>query len=124
MDDFQRADRTRGEARILGLINSGHYSLSSGECFNFDLNQGEMSSVDQDPWKILLLVSLARSNAREEGYGEHNALLSLVARVSEINDRRVYWHRPYHVNALPSDTKWISLAEWLAWCGCPYIATK
>lgn len=121
MDYFARARNFRALAVCTGLIADRNHRPQESHFF-FDLNQGGIYSASQNPEQILQLVYTARMCAPDEGYGEHNALLQLVTRVSELGSHSVYWNRSYHVNA-DNKTEWVSLAEWLNWCGKPYPPT-
>jgi len=82
--------------------------------FWFDLNQGNMISAS-DPATVIKLVELARDFAPADSFGEHNALLELVARKVDLeaSEDHVYWHRWDHVDSHKEPGKWISLKDWL-----------
>jgi len=86
----------------------------SAKCprYFFDLNQGQLYTKQELP-VVWDLVKLARDHADNDTYGEHNALLQLVARVSELEKESVYWHRPYHVGAAEDPKEWKSLQSLL-----------
>lgn len=78
--------------------------------FFLDLNQGQLVT-EADPSKVMQVVRIARKHASSDGYGEHNAILQLVAYTAEIKKGgQVYWHRPYHMRNL---TGMISMEDWL-----------
>lgn len=77
------------------------------QLFYLDMNQGGMYVPPQNLSEVLR-VFLAYSR---EFYGEYHAIRALVARVSDLNNSRVIWHRPYHVNT--SMGEWITLAQYL-----------
>jgi hypothetical protein len=84
----------------------------------FDLNQGTIYACSEAA-KVRGLVELARVHAPSSAYGEHHALLGLVARrvdLERFNDGRLLqltWHRAYHVGALSDPEAFVSLADWL-----------
>jgi hypothetical protein len=110
MDDFERATQFRNavvEQRV-----GWSYGDQEPENFFFDLNSGQIYTK-RDAESAMKVVQLAREAAADEGYGDHNALLSLVAERSELGRNSVYWHRPYHVRASDDPEVWISLKDWL-----------
>jgi hypothetical protein len=110
LDDFERAEQFRN-----AVIEQGygwHYGGQEVPNFFFDLNSGQIYAK-QDPESVMGVVRLAREAAHDDMYGDHNALLALVAARSEVNGDRVYWHRPYHVGASDNPAVWISLKDWL-----------
>ena len=117
--DHQRTMAFRREAMEEGL--GGGSAITTSARFFLDLNQGPLYAP-ADVEKISRLVELARKHSVDETYGEHGALLQLVARREEFDGTVVMWHRPYHVNmgCLPDD--WVSLHDWLAENGRPYSA--
>lgn len=110
MDDTKRAENFRNSVVQHGL--GWDYGKEEPENFFFDLNSGQIHTK-RDAESVMKVVQLARVAAESESYGDHQALLSLVARKSELSDSRVYWHRPYHVNARTEPEVWISLKDWL-----------
>lgn len=121
MDDFESAVSFRNLAAREGLVIEG-FRHPEGS-FYYDLNQGGFSSL-ADAAKVVQIVTLARQEAGHEDHGEHVAMLNLVAKRSELSDKKevqrgVYWHRPYHVSATPD--LWISLEDWLKEQGHPYV---
>ncbi len=115
--DHEKTMLFRREALEEGL--GGGSAITTSARFFLDLNQGPLYAP-ADVEKIIRLVELARKHAVDEAYGEHGALLQLVARRDELDDAMVMWHRPYHVNmGRPSDD-WVSLQDWLAENGHPY----
>jgi hypothetical protein len=108
--DFENVERFRDAASAEGLILELFGTKEPH--FFFDLNQGQIN-CPPDPPKVYRLVELARLHAESAGYGEHNALLNLVARRDELESPSLYWHRSYHVNASQNPERWISLRDWL-----------
>ena len=82
--------------------------------FFLDLNQGQFV-IEADPKKVMRVVRIARKHADFDGYGEHNAILDLIAHIEQIKDGgQIYWHRPYHVK---DRSGMISMRNWLWWNG-------
>jgi hypothetical protein len=94
----------------------------------FDINAGSFYSFDDKPETVKRLVELARECAEDVGYGEHNALIQLVALKTEIvkwerkeGDKTLMWQRSYY--AIPirlpakerarEEEKWITLLGFL-----------
>ncbi len=110
IDDFERATQFRNAVVEHGVGWS--YSDKEPENFFFDLNSGQIYSK-RDAESVMKVVQLAREAAASANYGDHIALLSLVADRSELGRNSVYWHRPYHVRAIDDPKVWISLKDWL-----------
>lgn len=108
-------DLFRVRAIELGLSVTGSardQTFKTGKrLFYFDLNQGPIELADPTPERVYQLVSLARAYADDASYGEHHALLGLVAQVKELDagKQAIYWARAYHA----SHEGRISLAGWL-----------
>jgi hypothetical protein len=115
--DHQRTMAFRREAMEEGL--GGGSAITTSARFFLDLNQGPLYAP-ADVEKIARLVELARKHAVEESYGEHGALLELVARREELDGAVVMWHRSYHVNRGRVPDGWVSLRDWLAENGHAY----
>jgi hypothetical protein len=126
VDDYlEQCDSFRKEAVRRGLAVDRRWFQSEGviegQRFLFDLNQGPIE-VSAKPEIVLQFVQLARQYATVEVTGEHQAILDLVANRLKMDEQPVLWMRPYHVwgSGLGG---WMSLREWLAWSGHPYIPT-
>lgn len=80
---------------------------SSEPSYFFDLNQGSLRTK-QSLETVWNLVRLARTYADSADYGEHNAMLHLVAKKSNLEQmsspddklafRTLSWSREHHVN--------------------------
>lgn len=98
---------------ILELIRQKGGPDVLGRKFSFDLNMGQIDINNAEPWRVMRLVTIARHFADDAMYGEHNALLGLVAQRRELEKGgNVYWHRAYHVGA-NNNPAWVSLQDWL-----------
>ncbi len=101
MDDFERAQKLRKEALNKGLSIERKEVNGCKSClFHYDLNQGEIFGVGGAE-SAAKLVRLAQSNAKYADYGEHYALLGLVADIKDlepesVDDNIIYWRRSYH----------------------------
>lgn len=111
LDELTRYEEFRRAARQQGFTIVGRGDAHGGAMFEFDLNQGTVILVDPTPERVRQLVELARQYAQDPAYGEHQALLSLIARHIELEEDIVYWKRRYYVEH--SQDKWISLLQWL-----------
>ncbi|QQG41310.1 MAG: hypothetical protein HYV90_04025 [Candidatus Woesebacteria bacterium] len=101
--------RFRYEVQSKGLVLEAHSDEGLPKnTFFLDLNQGQLVT-EADPSKIMQVVRIARKYASSDSYGEHNAILQLVANTKDIEKGgRVYWQRPYVV-----DPDMISMKDWL-----------
>lgn len=117
--DFDDARNFRSDAQRVGLLVPERDRRGGQRSFYLDLNQGQLYVVPKAE-DVLKLVQLARKHAESESYGEHLAILALVARRFELSEARVSWHRPYHVSSDDAIT-WITMREWLKVNGHPYV---
>jgi hypothetical protein len=127
MDQFERNRLFREDAEAKGLIV--FYNDYKKPRHFFDINAGSYFSADDaSPAKLKELVELARKHADDDGYGDHHALLNLVANREELaawekgigEKTTLLWHRSYYVIPIKTkdrereEKKWISLREYLA----------
>jgi hypothetical protein len=87
-------------------------SYKENNVFIFDLNMGEIRT-NKDKKTVQDVINLADIHSP----GEKGALLRLVAEKEELNsstEKNILWHRSYHVNAINTPEKWISLEGWLS----------
>ena len=119
LDTFESSTAIRDQAISEGLISSSHGEDIEGITFFFDLNQGQLYT-SADTTKIFRLVQISRDYADSDGYGEHNALLRLVADKTDLSkgSGNVSWKRPYHVDAHSNPDKWVALRKFLEDAGC------
>lgn len=106
------------EAVEKGLIYRPASFRIPARYFYYDLNSGEIKGKT-DPLRVLQLVELASKRTD----GDHNTLLQLIAKRSDVDDadaKYVYWHRSYHIDH-KKPGEWISLREWLEENGVPYV---
>lgn len=97
------------------IVESGTKEDRPNNTFYLDLNQGQFV-IEADPKKAMQVVRIARKYASSDGYGEHIAILDLVAFTKDIKEGgQIYWHRPYHVRGQTG--KKISMSQWLWWNG-------
>ncbi len=85
---------------------------AKGPRYDFDLNGGQLLTR-QELQVVWNLVRLARDYADSDGSGEHNALLQLVAKKSELGQEKVGWCRSYHVGVTKDSKEWKSLQSLL-----------
>src|SRR5512142_3489178 len=70
----------------------------TGTSFFLDLNSGSIY-VEANPLKVMRIVRIARKYAEGDEYGDHNAILDLVADKAKLaKGGKIYWERPYFVH--------------------------
>ena len=80
--------------------------------FYFDLNNGPIYAR-RDPESVMQIIQIGYDLLPDKLFGEWSLLLDLVAVRSELNDKHVVWHRPYHIRDSDNPDQWISLRSWL-----------
>lgn len=80
--------------------------------FYFDLNDVPFYS-NQNPKSVMRIIEIGYGLNPNRVSGEWSYMLELVAPVSDLNNRSVWWERLYRI---PKDAKpgsWITLRQWL-----------
>ena len=100
--------------RIALKNNSLGWDSSEGltRHFYFNLNEGPFYS-NQDPASVMKIIEIGYALNPNRVTGEWSYLLDLVASISELNNKSVWWERSYRI---PKDAKpgsYITLRQWL-----------